>query len=71
LEAQKADGLIVRRVFKQWTGDISSTNNPFTFTIDQDIDVSTVYEKNYTIFLGLMGVIILAVGIFFLRMIKE
>ena len=71
LEAQKADGLIVRRMFKQWTGDISSTNNPFTFTIDQDIDVSTVYEKNYTIFLGLMGVVILAVGIFFLRMIKE
>lgn len=71
LEAKKVEGLIVRRIFKQWTGDICSTNNPFTFKINRDMEIATVYEKNYTIFLGLMGVVIIAVGAFFLRMIRQ
>jgi hypothetical protein len=71
LEAQETEGLIVRRIFKQWSGDISSSNNPFIFNISRDIEVTAVYEKDYMIFLGVLCFTIILVGIFFLRLIKQ
>ena len=71
ISATKSDGLIIRKVFKQWTGDISSSNNPFTFNIGRDIHATAVYEKNYTIFLGILGMVIIIVGVFFFKVMRK
>jgi len=47
LRAKPNDGTLVRRVFKEWTGDLSSTINPIDFTIRKDMDITAVYSKDY------------------------
>jgi hypothetical protein len=71
LEAKKSDGLIVRTMFKKWSGDVDSTNNPFTFNIHRDMYVSAQYDKDYTLFLGIFVVVIGVVGVFFLRLLRS
>ncbi len=71
IEAQKAEGLIIRSVFKKWSGDIDSVNNPFNFTLHGDMEIDAVYEKNYNIFIGILIAIIGAVGVIFYRMYRE
>jgi hypothetical protein len=71
LEAKKSDGLIVRTVFKKWSGDLDSINNPLSFNIHKDMYVSAHYEKNYTVFLGILLLVIGVVGIYFLRLLRS
>lgn len=71
ITATKAKGLFVRKVFKEWTGDIYSDENPFNFTINKDMNITATYEKNYNVFIGaLLGLLIL-VGAIFLRMLNQ
>jgi hypothetical protein len=48
LEAVNSEGLLIRKMFEKWSGDIDSTSNPFTFTIGRDMEISAIYEMNYT-----------------------
>ena len=48
VEATSEDGYN----FSEWTGDQSSTNNPFSFTIDEDTDLTANFEdqrSSYTV----------------------
>jgi hypothetical protein len=63
LKAVRSEGLLVRKMFQQWSGDIDSTNNPFTFTIGRDMKITAVYGRNYTYLLAIVLVLLILTGI--------
>jgi hypothetical protein len=46
VEARSADGW----AFSDWTGDISSQDNPLTFTIDEDTDLTANFEDQRSMY---------------------
>jgi hypothetical protein len=71
LRAQTSEGLLIRRVFKKWSGGIDSTDPVFSFRITRDTSVMAEYEKNYTVFIMLVIVALMGVGVIAYRMLKS
>ncbi|MBD3207670.1 hypothetical protein GF319_15175 [Candidatus Bathyarchaeota archaeon] len=63
LRAQPSKGLLVRTVFKEWSGGISSTSNPLTITVTRDMEITAEYTKDYMFLLAAIIVIFVLVGI--------
>jgi hypothetical protein len=71
IEAVKSEGLLVRKIFHKWTGDIDTTNTSFTFTIDRDMKISATYDRNYTYLLVIMVVLLILIWIPLYKMITN
>jgi hypothetical protein len=63
LSATGSEGLLIRKMFQKWSGDIDSTSNPFSFTINRDMEISAIYIVNYTYFLVLAIFSVIIIGI--------
>jgi hypothetical protein len=63
LTAEPSKGLLVRTVFKEWSGGISSTSNPLTFTVTEDKVITAVYTKDYMFLLGVIIAVFVLVGV--------
>jgi len=63
IRAKPSEGMLVRKVFKEWSGSISSTSNPLNFTIRSDVEINAVYTKDYMILLVGFILIFILLGI--------
>ena len=70
LMAPRSEGLIVRQVFKKWSGGIDSNDPVFSFKISKDIHVIAEYEKNYTGFIALLVIALAIVALIAVKMLK-
>ena len=63
LLATESEGLLIRKIFQKWSGDIDSTSNPFIFTITRDMEIAANYTVNYTYFVVVILVLLITIGI--------
>jgi hypothetical protein len=63
LRAKPSEGLLVRTVFKEWSGGISSTSNPLTITVTRDMEITAVYTKDYMFLLAVIIIIFVLIGV--------
>lgn len=63
LRAKPSEGILVRNVFKEWSGAVSSMSNPLTITVTRDMEITAVYTKDYMFLLAVIIIIFVLVGV--------
>jgi hypothetical protein len=69
LQAQPSSGLLVRNKFKEWTGVVTSTSNPLTFTVRQDTKLTAVYTRDYMYLLAVVIVIFVLLAVILFKVL--
>lgn len=56
IRAQSSSGSFIKKIFNRWAGDLDSTNNPLSFVISKNTNLTPVYRQDYSLAL-IVGVV--------------